>query len=91
MLSQKEIKIIAGRLFVEEYGRDFVCDNIDRIGTGLMYDDNSVRVDFDISEKNIDEYDDLFHLKGEEHFPELIFSVLVDRQDGSTTILGKSM
>ena len=56
MITILEAKKIAGRLFVEEYGEDYVRNNIDRIGTGVVDEDGTVQVDFELSEKSISDY-----------------------------------
>ncbi len=83
LITDKELKIMAGELFLEEFGREFLIENRNRIGTGIIDYDDVVCVDFEIFEKDIGEYGDHVHMKGEEeHFPEIVFSVYINKKTG---------
>lgn len=88
MLTIREAKVIAGRMLVEKYGYDFLRNNTKKISSSVMKKDNNiVNIFFDLAEKDIDSYDDLFHMKGNEHFGEIIFSASVDLNNGEATAI----
>jgi len=87
MVTAQEAKVIAGKMLVEKYGADFVLSNKDRLGTGVEYTKDAINVYFDLSEKPIDYYPDLFHTDEKEHFPEIFFAVAVNIENAMPTNL----
>lgn len=87
MVTVQEAKVIAGQMLVEKYGIDFVLSNKDRIGTSVEYTEEAINVYFDLSEKPIDQYPDLFHANEEEHFPDIFFAVAISVESATPTYL----
>lgn len=87
MITEMDAKNKAGVLFVDYYGRGFVRKNISRLGTGIIKKKGTIQVDFELFEKDIETYPTLFEANDEEHYGDVIFSVLVDLKTGSTQIL----
>lgn len=86
MLTAKEAKDIAGKKFVQLFGQDFVRKNLKKLGTCCSVKGDYYSVLFTLAERDIDTYPDLFHMEGEEHFPDDLCRIEVSLLDGAVVI-----
>lgn len=87
MITVQEAKTIAGRMLIEKFGLDFVLLNKNKLGTSVECSDGSIKIYFDLSEKPIDQYSNLFNMDGEEQSPNIIYAVLIDSKDERATVI----
>lgn len=90
MLTVLDAKVIAGKELVDRFGLDFVRDNIGRkLFTGVVDREDSYQVDFEMFKDDVFGKEISFDesiVNNESVFPDIVLSVLINKQSGRPTI-----
>ncbi len=88
MITREEGKIIAGQVLVNNFGREFVIENIDKIGTMEKVENGVLRVFFLLYSESINISMEVAKDGGiyveEKNFPDDLMDVKVDLKTGKT-------
>ena len=91
MISEKEGKIIAGRILIDKYGKNFLLENIDRMSAPISREDNILNVYYGVFEGNSNVYPPVERDGGiyvdEVDFPTPLMTVSVNLKDGTAKII----